>query len=57
MAEGFDAVKIKVGMKSLEDDLRRIRREAVGLEVRLMVDANQAFDGVEALQRGRAYQE
>jgi L-alanine-DL-glutamate epimerase-like enolase superfamily enzyme len=56
--EGFNAVKLKVGMGTLSDDLRRIQiaREAVGPEIRLMVDANQAFDETEALRRGRAYE-
>lgn len=58
VAEGFNAVKLKVGMGSLSDDIRRIgvAREAVGAEIRLMVDANQAFDEAEALRRGRAYE-
>ncbi|NLJ68556.1 MAG: mandelate racemase/muconate lactonizing enzyme family protein [Firmicutes bacterium] len=56
--EGFSAVKLKVGMGTLSDDLRRIKvaREAVGPEIRLMVDANQVFDEREALRRGRAYE-
>lgn len=58
VSEGFSAIKLKVGMGSLEDDLRRIKlaREAIGTEIRLMVDANQAFDESEALRRGRAYE-
>ncbi|MEW6168545.1 MAG: enolase C-terminal domain-like protein [Pseudomonadota bacterium] len=47
---GFRAVKMKVGSHP-EDDARRVRiaREAVGGGVELMVDANGAYDRVEAL--------
>ncbi len=57
--EGFSAVKIKVGRGSLEDDLSRIKavRSALGDSYRIMVDANCAFDELEALRRGYAYQE
>ena len=41
--EGFRAIKLKVGMGSLADDISRIKtaRKAVGDKVELMVDANQ----------------
>lgn len=57
--EGFGALKIKVGRYDLKDDLARIRlvRDAVGDDIRLMVDANQALDFPEAIRRGRAYEE
>lgn len=57
--EGFRAVKIKVGRAGIDDDVSRFEaaREAVGPAVRIMVDANQAFDEIEALRRGRVYQE
>ncbi|WP_144848548.1 mandelate racemase/muconate lactonizing enzyme family protein [Paenibacillus cremeus] len=57
--EGFRALKLKVGKYSLEDDIRRIKQiqNEVGPNIRLMVDANQAFDEVEALTRGKAYEE
>jgi L-alanine-DL-glutamate epimerase-like enolase superfamily enzyme len=56
---GFRGVKIKVGAPSLEEDLLRVRtaRDAVGPDVVVMVDANQAFNRPEALRRGLAYQE
>ena len=43
--EGFTAVKIKVGRLPLEDELRRVRaaREAIGPDVPLMMDANNAW--------------
>jgi len=57
--EGFRAVKIKVGLGSLSDDIRRIKtaRKAVGDNIDLMVDANQAFTVSTALERGKAYQD
>jgi L-alanine-DL-glutamate epimerase-like enolase superfamily enzyme len=57
--QGFRAVKVKVGFPTLEEDVRRIEvvRQAVGREVRLMVDANQSLTTAEALRRGRAFQE
>jgi L-fuconate dehydratase len=44
-ARGFGALKLKVGSRNLEDDLRRFRivRDLVGSEVKLMVDANQQW--------------
>ena len=58
VSQGFRAVKIKVGYPTLEQDLRRIAvvRQAIGDEVRLMVDANQSLTTAEAIRRGRAYQ-
>jgi L-alanine-DL-glutamate epimerase-like enolase superfamily enzyme len=48
-AEGFRAVKLKVG-KSLREDVERVRavREAIGDDCELMVDANMAWDLAEA---------
>jgi L-alanine-DL-glutamate epimerase-like enolase superfamily enzyme len=44
--EGYSALKMKVGLKDLGEDVRRVRafREAVGDEVTLMVDANQTWE-------------
>ncbi|MGQ9782130.1 MAG: mandelate racemase/muconate lactonizing enzyme family protein [Nitrososphaeria archaeon] len=55
---GFKGFKIKVGKKTLEEDLERIRavRDAVGDDLKLMVDANQAFEVDEAIRRGKAYE-
>ncbi len=57
--EGFEAVKIKVGRGSVDDDVVRIRvaQEVMGKDRRIMVDANQALNRNEALRRGRVYQE
>jgi YD repeat-containing protein len=58
-AEGFKALKIKVGRYSLQDDAERIKlvQKAVGGDVVVMVDANQIFDFNEALRRGRVYED
>jgi len=54
LAEGFSAMKLKVGF-GVEEDLRNVRavREAIGPGPRLMVDANHAYDAVEAIRLGR----
>ncbi len=56
---GYRAFKVKVGRYSLEDDAERIEvgRKTAGKDVRILVDANQAFNRVEAIRRGRVYQE
>jgi L-alanine-DL-glutamate epimerase-like enolase superfamily enzyme len=56
---GYRAFKVKVGRYSLEDDVERIEfgRKTAGKNIRIMVDANQAFNRTEALRRGRVYQE
>ena len=56
---GYRAFKVKVGKLGLDDDVERIEvgRKTAGKDVRIMVDANQAYNRVEALRRGRAYQE
>jgi len=42
---GFRAVKMKVGLLSVDDDLKRVAavREAIGNDMKLMVDANHAY--------------
>lgn len=56
---GYRAFKVKVGRFSLDDDIERIEvgRKTAGKDIRILVDANQAFNRVEALHRGRAYQD
>ncbi|MFB6151330.1 MAG: mandelate racemase/muconate lactonizing enzyme family protein [Haloarculaceae archaeon] len=56
VAEGFDCLKLKVGVRPLDADLERVRavREAVGDGVALRLDANGAWDretGARALER------
>ncbi|MES1955377.1 mandelate racemase/muconate lactonizing enzyme family protein [Salinisphaera hydrothermalis] len=55
VAEGFEAVKIKIGFGHAED-LATIEavREAIGPDVRLMIDANHGYDALEAIELGRA---
>jgi L-alanine-DL-glutamate epimerase-like enolase superfamily enzyme len=56
--EGFDAVKMKVGRDPDQDRARlTTAREAIGPEVRLMVDANGAFDRREAARQAEVYAE
>ena len=52
---GFAGMKTKVGGLSLEEDIRRVAaiREAVGPDVKLMVDANQAYNASTASRIGR----
>jgi D-galactarolactone cycloisomerase len=53
-AEGFTAVKLKVGFGVEEDAaVTRAVREAIGPGVALMVDANHAFDAIAAIRLGR----
>ncbi|MGH2354228.1 MAG: mandelate racemase/muconate lactonizing enzyme family protein [Chloroflexota bacterium] len=55
-ARGFSATKIRVGRGEPEDSVARVRavREAVGPDVKLMVDANQAWDTGEAIAHAHA---
>ena len=55
VAEGFKAVKLKVGFGVEEDAaVTRAVRQAIGPDVALMVDANHAYDAVAAIRLGRA---
>ncbi len=55
-AAGLGGVKVKVGKPTLTEDLARLQavREAIGPEMELMVDANQAFTVSEAIRRTHA---
>jgi D-galactarolactone cycloisomerase len=54
VAEGFKAVKLKVGFGVEEDAaVTRAVREAIGPNVALMVDANHAYDATAAIRLGR----
>jgi L-alanine-DL-glutamate epimerase-like enolase superfamily enzyme len=57
--QSFGAVKIKVGYETLAQDVTRVQtvRKAIGDDIRLMVDANQALTTAEAILRGRAFQD
>ncbi|MFD2720612.1 mandelate racemase/muconate lactonizing enzyme family protein [Hymenobacter monticola] len=58
-ARGFRAVKIKVGKPDWREDLERLRlvREAVGLDIGIMMDANQGMTVPNALALARAARE
>lgn len=53
--QGFTGMKTKVGGLSVEEDVRRVRalREAIGPDVRLMVDANEGYNATTAIRIGR----
>ena len=59
VSQGFHAVKIKVGYPTLKEDIARIRtvRAAVGDDIGIMIDANQALTAAEAIRRGRAFED
>lgn len=52
--EGFHAVKVKIGF-DVEEDLAVIAavREAIGPDMRLMIDANHGYDVLEAVEVGK----
>ena len=54
VAEGFSAVKLRLGRSRAEDDLAALRavRKAIGPAVTLMVDFNQGLSVAEAIRRG-----
>jgi L-alanine-DL-glutamate epimerase-like enolase superfamily enzyme len=60
LAEGFHGVKMHLEIGStLAQDLERLRavREAVGPSVRIAIDASYSLSTVEAMMRGRAFQD
>jgi len=56
---GFKAVKIKVGLLSVEDDFKRIQatRNAIGPDIKLMVDANHAYNVTTAIKLAKKMEE
>lgn len=58
VAEGFDAIKIKVGRPTIREDVERIgaAREVIGPDRQLMLDANQAWTVDEAVRRLAAFE-
>ena len=56
---GVKNVKMKVGVLSMKEDARRVKavRQAIGDDVRLMVDANCAYRSYEAVEFGRRIEE
>ena len=59
VASGAKAVKMKVGAISIEEDAKRVEavRKAVGPEVKVMVDANCAYNFHEAITFARRVEE
>lgn len=56
---GFDILKIKIGLLSVEEDLRRLDavRRGSGEMVQILVDANHAYTASTAIRVGRALSE
>ena len=55
VAKGARAVKMKIGAVSIADDIERIDAacEAAGKDVHILVDANNAYNRLDALKMGR----
>jgi mandelate racemase len=55
VAEGFSAVKLRLGRPDARDDLAALRavKKAIGPDITLMVDFNQGLTVAEAIRRGR----
>ena len=55
VAEGFKGMKTKVGGLSIAEDVVRVRalRDAIGLDIHLMVDANEAYNATTAIRIGQ----
>jgi mandelate racemase len=57
--QGFRAVKLRLGRPNAQDDVAAVRavKQAIGADVTLMVDFNQALSVNEAILRGRLLDE
>ena len=55
VAAGFKGMKTKVGGLSIAEDVARVRalRDAIGPDIHLMVDANEAYNATTAIRIGR----
>ena len=55
VAAGFRGMKTKVGGLSIAEDVARVRalRNAIGLDIHLMVDANEAYNATTAIRIGQ----
>lgn len=56
VSSGFDILKMKVGLLSIDADLARVAtvRKAIGGDIKLLVDANHAYSANSALRMARA---
>lgn len=59
LADGFRAMKIRVGKQRIDEDVARVAavRDAIGPHVALMADANQGFTASHAIRLGRRLEE
>lgn len=59
VAQGFTAVKLRIGSPDIEADVTRVRavREAIGPSIALHVDANQGLTVTHAIRLGRRLEE
>lgn len=59
VAQGFRAVKMRLGMPDPRQDAARVRavRAAIGPGIRLMADANQGLNEAQAIRLGRMLEE
>lgn len=57
LKRGAKAVKMKIGGASIKEDLERVDavRDAVGPDIHLLVDANNAYNRIDALKMGRSW--
>ncbi len=55
VAEGFAAVKLRLGRATAKDDIEALRavKKAIGPKITLMTDFNQGLSVAEAIRRGR----
>lgn len=55
LSVGARAIKMKIGAASIAEDLERVDcvRDVAGSEVKVLVDANNAYDRITALKMGR----
>jgi L-alanine-DL-glutamate epimerase-like enolase superfamily enzyme len=53
--KGFNAIKMKVGSLTIDEDVRRVKavRESIGDSINLIVDANNAYAVGQAIKIGR----
>lgn len=58
LANGFNAVKIKIGRENLDEDIARIKavRELIGPDVTFMVDANYSMSVAKAIEAAKAFE-
>lgn len=58
LEQGFRGIKIKVGKENAGEDVRRLEavRNAAGPDVKIMIDANQAWHTAEAIRRAKLFE-